>query len=637
MKRLFSWPFRLLRLKLFVGRSVLSSAENSWSILLHSLANEIDAVNKSTEPDFLEIGSKLQHFYEAAKKISQVSASTAELLAGQEVRDAIDGLRHISTNMERVASDSRRHSEQFRALLGMVEEAIGALYSFQKYVQRLNLICVTTRIEIAHIGSCETDFDTLAEGIHKLTEEIETKSRAILDRLEPLSDLIRQNLSRIMEIEECRQDQTRTVLDQASLSLSTLTEQYEKSLSTARRIADGYDELSGITGEIVCSLQFHDITRQQIEHAAESLRRLAGARQEMGNEHADLCELQSLQIRFAGKKFAEEVERIIGNLRSTTQKIEEITGELVKLAGGTRLDQSGPHPHNSIEGQEQSGFLCKTGERLSHVGVVLGEYAEKNRDLISATQSISEALQEVSSFVGKIRQIGLAIRLIALNSIVKSSQVGERGAALEVVANEIHNLSLGTGRLTQQISDAFESISASTLQINAGAAGENGSQEEETADEMIKTLDQLARSLSAANSSVTSQVAVITGTAGNLTSEIEATASQIDVHERVSAAIDEIASKLDAAVAGLRTSSHLTGESESGARKAELMERIEQNYTMNSEREIHQLVGGSTGSDATTEAPVPRVETDAAGEQSAESADSSCSEESEFGENVELF
>jgi hypothetical protein len=627
MRRLL-WLLELLRAHPFLARRVFSSAGNNRVAPLSSLANEIDAVNESTEAEFLDIGSKLRRLDEASREISQRSASTSKLLAGEEVGAAMDGLRRISANMERVSSDSQLHSEHLRGLLRMVEDVTGALRGFQRYVQKLNLLCVTTRIEIAHVGSCEADFETLADDIEKLTQEIETKSKAILSKLESLAAFIRQSLSKIVNIEESRRGHTRAVLDHTSWSLSGLMGQYEKSLSTATRIADGYDELTRIMGEIVCSLQFHDITRQQIEHAAGSLRRLADPQERTEEEVGDLCELQAAQLRFAAVKLSEAVERIIDNLQSAAEKIVDITGEMLALSGDGEPVKGRTHTDGAVPGQGMS-FLSKTEERLSYARDFLGGYAEKNRDLVSITQSISEALKDLSPFVGKIRQIGLAIRLIALNSIVKSSHVGDRGAALGVLANEIHDLSLDTGRQTQVISEAFETITASTLQINGGAAQVNGSKEEGTALEMIETLDSLMKTLSAANKTVSSDVAAVAGAAGNLVNEIKTAVSQIHVHERVSTAIEEISSKIDAAVVDMRGASLTTGQSASGTRKAELMKEIEQSYTMNSEREIHQLVSGSSSADARTDAPVSSAE--------AGLAPVACSDGLEFGDNVELF
>ncbi len=593
-----------------------------WLSRLSSLATQIEEVNNSTEAEFLEIGSKLEYIYKNSKEISKESAVAAELLAGEEISAAIEGLRRISINLERIASDSQHHSERLGDLLRMVEDVNSALRGFQRYVQKLNLLCVATRIEAAHLGNCEANFETLADDIEKLTGEIETRCEAILNRLESLTALIRQSHSQILKIEDCQRDQTKTVLDHTSSSLANLIEQYEKSLSTVKRIASGYDELSRITGEIVCSVQFHDITRQQIAHAAESLMRLSDPQHRMEKDLADLCELQSVQIRFAGEKLTEAVRRIIDNLQSTAEKITEMTEELLKLAGdeehGQTLSKAAVLPPR----QEEMDFLCRTGERLFNAGEVLRGYAEKNRDMMSAMDSVSDALKDMSSFVGKIRQIGQAIRLIALNSIVKSSHVGDRGAALGVLANEIHGLSGDTGRQTQLISDAFESITTLAMQMSNGATNENRPSEEGTADEMIEVLALLMKSLSAANSGVISRMAEIRKTARGLVVEIETTASGIHVHQRISTAINEIASQVDAAVVDLRAYSPSIDGSAPSARAEELKKELEKSYTMNSERELHRLVSAGVGS---------------VRDQSAENIESPQVDEQEFGDNVELF
>lgn len=564
----------------------------------------------------MEIGAKLQQFYQASRSISQISSSVTALLSGEEITSTIDGLRGISADLELAADRSRQHSGQLQNLLRMVEQVNAALSGFQRHVQELNILCFSIRVESVHLGSSESEFDTLADDIKRLAAEIEAKSKAILDSLNFLANLIRENLSRIMKIEESQRGQTKTILADTSSSLAGLVEQYEKSLATARRIAASYEELTRITGEIVFSLQFHDITRQQIEHVSETLRRAAEQQDQATEGLAEVCELQAAQIRFAGSKLFEAVGGISSNLESTSQKIGEISGQMREIAG---------------DGEEAgASFFSKTKAPLAHACEILSKFEEEERGLMAASESISRALDEMSSFVGGIRQLGMAIRLIALNSIVKSAHVGDRGAALGIIANEIHGLSLKTGQQTREISEAFGSITSFAEQLGTRADGQKESSKQTSARAMITTIDGLQQSLSDTNQLVTSRMGEIQNAAATLIGEIERLASGIHVHERALEAINEIASRIDEVVVDLRARAPSKDGAQAGAPGQELLKQIERSYTMDSERELHHKIGSSPPAPATEEIPAPQ-----ACEPDANLAESS--EEDDLGDNVELF
>jgi hypothetical protein len=241
----------------------------------------------------------------------------------------------------------------------------------------------------------------------------------------------------------------------------------------------------------------------------------------------------------------------------------------------------------------------------------------------------------MSSFVGGIRQLGLAIRLIALNSIVKSAHVGDRGAALGIIANEIHGLSLNTGRQTEEISEAFGTITSFAGQLGALAARQEENAGESSASGIIKTIDWLKKSLSDTNRSVTSRMAELQNAAGTLIGEIEGVASGVHVHERALDAINEIASRIDTAVVDLRARGASKGGPEADTADSELLLQISRSYTMDSERELHQQINSA--------APPPVAEQTQPA-QPVEPAEavvdenlSENSEEDDLGDNVELF
>ena len=323
--------------------------------VLREFVDEIEEMNRSTEGQFLMLGSKLQGFYREVKEISKMTETVAELMTCDRITTAIDGLRGVFARVEYLESESQRHAAILREILESLDGVRHSLADFQKFVRKLNVFCTTTRIESARLGEDCIGFDTLADDIRKLAGNIELKSGNILCALDTLRSLLRQNLSRVLQVETVQRRQTRTILDQTQSSLTSLMEKHELSVSIARHISSRCSELSRLIGEIVTSMQFHDITRQQIEHVAQALRLVSGEAPSGWelSSISEVCELQATQLRDAAQKLSTAVSEIIANLRAVAQGITSMTHETAEMTGGA--------------GEAGSSFLRGMEDRLSFI------------------------------------------------------------------------------------------------------------------------------------------------------------------------------------------------------------------------------------------------------------------------------
>src|SRR5262249_42227919 len=80
---------------------------------------------------------------------------------------------------------------------------------------------------------------------------------------------------------------------------------------------------------LVASLQFHDITRQQVEHVAQALREAAFRPKDL---NAALV-LQSSQLGSAERAFTSSVTRIEGDLESIAARVGEMAADGGSLLG----------------------------------------------------------------------------------------------------------------------------------------------------------------------------------------------------------------------------------------------------------------------------------------------------------------
>jgi methyl-accepting chemotaxis protein len=329
-----------------------------------------------------------------------------------------------------------------------------------------------------------------------------------------------------------------------------------------------------------------------------------------------VCELQAIQLRHAGEKLTTAVDEIIDHLHAIAKKIAEMTLESVKMTGSA--EDAG------------NSFLCNMEDRLSFILSALHEYGQANHELSDAMNSIAGAINDMSTFVNDIEKTGVAIKLIALNAIVKAAHIGEKGAALGVLADAIHHLSFETDLQTRVISDTFKSIEISAQQLGAGVDSQDGKLDS-TADHMAVDLGVYKCTLGEVNERIVSQLAVMDNAGKDLQREIEVTTTGISVHHTVAGVSESVASELESMVAEWRLLANAVVDSGNEDRKVELLKALEDSYTMNSEREVHHSVTVSGTSESLECTHVPHMEG-----KDRDNAEEDKTEE-EFGENVELF
>ena len=547
--RIHAWPgdvLSMLRGEVF--------PVNGWRHALPGLGSDLQALGNSTEGEFLSIGEKLQGFYQRAGDISKISSTVAQLMSGDELGSAIEGFRSVIDRMKRLEGESRRNTKILRDVLEHIAHLDRQVDGFRKTTQHLRVLCVCTRIESARLGDRSADFESLADEVGKLSSDIENRCFQLLASSNTLSHLIGQVLARVVDLETTQQTQAGIVFENTMSSLESLLKKHALSATEAGQISTRYEAISQRIGQIVLSMQFHDITRQRIEHVQQALAGLYPLKQSAGNagqlqdrgflfgdgqkrkaaqEHSrlvgDVTELQIAQLLYARDELVSAVNNILDNLSALADLVAETARETSKMAGAN--DET-----------EQS-FLAGVEAGFSSVTSALKTYDVADRELSLATGSVGSMLGQMSTHTGHIESIGEKIKLIALNAIVKVCHLGEEGATLGVLAEAIHQLSTETRRRTEMASEALHSITSASESLYA-AVNEDENEQGELAlvDEALRTQLQTLRDI---NQGIVSLLAQMNLDGCSLSDDIRKTIDEVHVHRRVDEVIGDVVSGLE--------------------------------------------------------------------------------------------
>ena len=301
---------------------------------LRRIEDELHMLTGSTEEEFLVIGAGLHDFQQRAVSITGIAQDLVNLVTGEEIVNGIKSLDRIVGRMDFFLTNALGKNEQSSSTLCRILEVLDdlddPLGGFRKINKMLRMLGISTRIESTRLAEGAEGFDNLASDVQQLYVQINEKASSVNDRKKELGVVIRQAIDRVRRIESEQRAEVGAMLDNASSSLGVLAEVNAKCTGVASSITTASKDVSGNIAEVVMSMQFHDITRQQIEHAGEALadlcsrlERLRNSCEDTGEPDGVICdvlavsELQAAQLTHAASELSAAVENILENLRGS--------------------------------------------------------------------------------------------------------------------------------------------------------------------------------------------------------------------------------------------------------------------------------------------------------------------------------
>lgn len=593
----------------------------AWREIITPSIATLRAMAGTTEDEFLLIGSKMQDFHQRSSEITSMANRLVDAVSGEVVHSLIERLRRMMAETEAYLAAAHGQSsdscETLERILDLLEQVSYPLEGFQKMYKVLRMLSTSTKIESARLGEMGAGFLTLAMDVEKLSYLVNDKSGNILRQRQVLAGMIAENLKIVRSSESAQVTEVNAILKSTTASLEELVSVNERCSRFGTLVFSISGEVSGSISEVVASMQSHDITRQQVEHIVDALERLeldlgacgdaaadVGRRRSLVIEAGDVCELQSAQLRHGSSELHAAVCSIVDNLRDVARKQARMAEETLAVTGIG--DSAG---HSFVEGMSRG---------LSTVTAVLANCARADQEMSATMKKVASTIGEIAGFVTDIEDIGSEIDLIALNSQVKAAHTGREGAALGVLAEAIKRLSVDAVTQTDAVSQTLLRVNEVTEHLFREAEEDN----EQAASRITVMEGEMAEILAALGSMNADLFALLSGLndrVRSLTDDIERATAGIDVHEQTIRTAEEVMAGLDRIVTHARKLEPASTEFKENLR------HMEERYTMQSERHIHEAIARRHGGGTAPKAQV------------AERPVMNGGGESEFGDNVELF
>lgn len=603
--------------------SIFSPAGNDpfadWHSLIVPVIEKLRGLATTSENEFLQIGEQMQGVYQNSFEISQIANQLVEAASGENLQVLSARLQQMASEMESFLARFQARSTQNFSTLNHVKELLdqldGPLEGAPKMAQAFYMLEVSIKIESARLGKMGEGFVTLATDIKNLSQQVNDKMDAIKEHRGSVITLISKNISAVKQLGSVEEEDARLTLSSTLSSLHELDSAHERFTQLGGTIASIGTEISSCVGEVVSSLQFNDINRQQLEHIIEALERLtadisvaqsqgmdAASRHSLIVAAGDACELQEGQLHFASLELYTAVSTIIESLRDVASRQATIQHETTAVSGV--MDESG------------TSFIDDISRGISTTTTLLNTCAGSHHEVSRTMEKMAASICASTVFVNEINVIGYSIVKTALNAQIKAGNAGQQGAGLAALAEEIKQLSNEASQNTDEIALKLGEInSVTTHLINESSTDETRltawlTTVEDEVHEIMAMLGDMKNQLY-------SLVTLIQDKIRSLAEEVEKITARIDVHDRSKSVADEVLIVLGMIVAQSREIVPASSDFK------ESLKKMNEQYTMESERRVHQAIASRYG-----------VELELADQSQ---LPVSTGGESGFGDNVDLF
>lgn len=259
------------------------------------MQKQLGSVISQTEKSAIEIGDKIKYIYEKAqehlKESNEISAQFSGQATNSETKErsslssVISEAIQLLKDMTEMLEENSRLNVDFSNSIEMILQNTAAINKITEDIQYIsdqtNLVALNASIEAARAGEHGRGFSVVAEEVRKLSDRTNKASYDITqivgkvnNSVENISQSLSENLEKTRNKKESVDLAVRSLFDSAKKSTEVFSKLVKSSVVSSEDVANQIDQ-------IILSLQFQDITRQEIEGALQPLRQIRTLADEM--------------------------------------------------------------------------------------------------------------------------------------------------------------------------------------------------------------------------------------------------------------------------------------------------------------------------------------------------------------------
>ena len=538
-----------------------------WTAEIDAVLADLKDLNRSTEEDFLAIGGKLMTFLSDSRQLHDGIVSLTGLGSGEQAELACDALGSVRLFVGDMLGRCENGGRTLLVLQAGADRIRRGFSSFGKIVLSFRMAAIAARIEVAHLASSQQNLENLADDVTSCSDGIRERVARILAVAADFDSRIAETLREVSSFEAIQMRELPSLLAAVDADVCLFQTRRQKTTEGSLKLAAELDSVARELGAVATSIQFHDITRQQIEHVIDALQAVIGKARKgpISSADASMVRLQKRQLESAAASFGRSTAKINRDLETITARVTEMA------ASGNRVDCSGDG--------EQDTFLDGMRRRFAAIARAVAELHSLELGTRTVVADLRETSRGLGSAVSELQSIEAQLGHISINAVVSACRIGARGNGLEVIAGVIRELKMESASRSTDAGDALGLIASAIVSLTGNQVPEAS---DDSAAVLLGNLASRVSDLQKAGATGIEAAARVGTLAENLRASLVAARDHFEIGQLFAATVDRCCKALDEVASQAPPAPFSDG--------AAVEDMAADRYTMETERKVHRAL-----------------------------------------------
>lgn len=537
------------------------------------IAQRLESARQVVESRFLEAGDVLSRAVEGVGALISGLDSMRGNLDADTVTNTTADLARAAESLKSLPDSLGARRERVTELVKFGDRLSGCIEEMRQHLAYLRVFAINIKITSGGIAAAGPEFAIFAQEIYDCIEMGRTQLDAFAGELSGLDHTLRGALVHEQELARDCVALLPAVPDALSASASAIAAHHARIVEVAMSVASLARDVQKKVGSGLAALQIGDITRQRIEHVQAGLQYLDASAEiaaldpePRARAHAFMHRLLGAQLTATAEDFHREVERIGHNVIGMAADAAELL-RLRDLASG------------QTEGGAETNFLRdlegNVGQALELVGdMTAGEQAAED-----VSRSAAVSARDLSERIAGIQNIRADVQMMALNTTLKCSRIGETGKPLGVIAIELRQHAIHLEKSAGLTTSALEGLFAAAEAL--GQTAQNG--EDGKAAAAANVLSDAVARIGKAGDGVETALTAVARQGADVVDMLRRASQRFDFHKQIGSVLDAAADQLLEMAGDGEIPTH-----DIAAALRPTVDRLGKQYTMAQEREVHR-------------------------------------------------
>ena len=435
---------------------------------LAACARDLYALGPDTEPEFLTIGVTLNDLAticygmtdDAVKLSTLANFSAGDNESGSDsfVKENAEIFDAVASHVKTTLTSLNGGSHLLAQLLSQVKKLREPILKLQTIGKTFRVLGVAIKVESSRSQEAMKGFTLLAGEVGDIAKLVNENCRYCIDKAELVEKDI-SNSQRVLNNHDNSYD------DRGERAIHNILQSLEDIGCRSDQLAVGIQERSSVMvqgiSDVVMAMQFHDITRQQLENVSAALNdTIEKAKSIPLLDTTGPTEQVVLEIYSILSIQAAHLNSIYEQIFSARKNIEIGLGKTTEQA---RIQAKDAKMLLEIEGQVgNSSVVTDLEMEIDNIVVSLNKSLAVVKQAADVSREVYGNVSEIGAFVNKIEEIAFDVKILAINATVEALKTGTVGNALIVLAKELSALSQETHDGATESIEMLRSIVAGT-------------------------------------------------------------------------------------------------------------------------------------------------------------------------------